>query len=106
MRRPGDAVCGLHRARGDEQRGFLICASKARLNGFLGSTSKPRSTVSRFGPQNRQLQFGDLSLKITVTVSWFGPQNQANFGLLVAPQKQQRDVSLGHPSGSSDLLHL
>jgi hypothetical protein len=25
--------------------------------------------VSRFGPQNRQIQFGDLSLKITATVS-------------------------------------
>jgi hypothetical protein len=27
-----------------------------------------------FGPQNRQLRFGDLGLKITVTVSWFGLQ--------------------------------
>jgi hypothetical protein len=41
--------------------------------------------VSRFGPQNRQLRFGDLSLKITATVSWFGPQNQMGFGLLFAP---------------------
>jgi hypothetical protein len=35
-------------------------------------------------PQNRQLLFGDLGLKITVTVSWFGSQNQADFGLSVA----------------------
>jgi hypothetical protein len=28
--------------------------------------------VSRFGPQNRQLQFDDFGLKITTTVSWFG----------------------------------
>jgi hypothetical protein len=42
--------------------------------------------VFRFRPQNRQLQFGDLSFKIITTVSWFGPQNQAGFGLLVAPQ--------------------
>jgi hypothetical protein len=36
-------------------------------------------------PQNRQLWFGDLELKITTTVSWFGPQNQVGFGLSVAP---------------------
>jgi hypothetical protein len=36
--------------------------------------------VFRFRPQNRQLRFGDLVLKITVTVSWFGLQNQAGFG--------------------------
>jgi hypothetical protein len=28
-----------------------------------------------FGPQNQQLWFGDLGLKITAVVSWFGPQN-------------------------------
>jgi hypothetical protein len=39
-------------------------------------------------PQNRQLWFGDLGLKITATVSWFGPQNQAGFGLSVAPQNR------------------
>jgi hypothetical protein len=39
--RSGDAVCGLHHAQGDEERGFLDLASK------------PRSTVSQFGPQNR-----------------------------------------------------
>jgi hypothetical protein len=45
-------------------------------------------------PQNRQLRFGDLSLKITATVSWFGPQNQAGFGLSVASQNRQREVSV------------
>jgi hypothetical protein len=40
---------------------------------------------SRFGPQNWQLWFGDLGLKITATVSWFGPQNHAGIGLSVAP---------------------
>jgi hypothetical protein len=54
---------------------------------FLGSASNPRWwMVSRFGPQYRQLWFGDLGLKITATVSSFGPQNQAGFGLSVAPQ--------------------
>jgi hypothetical protein len=37
--------------------------------------------VSRFEPQNRQLWFGDLGLKITATVSWFGPQNQVGYVL-------------------------
>jgi hypothetical protein len=62
--------------------------------------------VSRFGPQNRQLQFGELGLKITATVSWFGPQNQADFGLLVAPQNRQMEVSAGHASRSSGLLRV
>jgi hypothetical protein len=53
---------------------------------FLGWASKPRWwRVFRFGPQNRQLWFGDLCLKITATVSWFVPQNQAGFSLSVAP---------------------
>jgi hypothetical protein len=62
--------------------------------------------VSRFGPQNRQLWFSDLSLKITVTVSWFGLQNQADFGLSVAPQNRRREVGAGHTSRSSDLLSV
>jgi hypothetical protein len=37
-------------------------------------------------PQNRQLQVGDLDLKITMTVSWFLRQNQADFVLSVAAQ--------------------
>jgi hypothetical protein len=54
---------------------------------FLGSASKPRWwRVSRFWPQNGQLQFGDLSLKINVTVSWFRPQNHVGFGLSIVPQ--------------------
>jgi hypothetical protein len=30
IERSGDAVCGMHRARGDEERGFLGSASKLR----------------------------------------------------------------------------
>jgi hypothetical protein len=58
----------------------------------------------RFSPQNRQLWFGDLGLKITAIVSWFGPQNQAGFGFLIAPQNQRRDVGAGHTLRSSGLL--
>jgi hypothetical protein len=60
--------------------------------------------VSRFGPQNRQLWFGDLGLKITATVSWFGPQNQVGSGLSVAPQNRRREVGARHTSRSSSLL--
>jgi hypothetical protein len=49
--------------------------------------SKPVGRVSWFEHQNRQLQFGDLRLKITVMVSWFVPQNQTSYSLLIAPQK-------------------
>jgi hypothetical protein len=43
-------------------------------------------------------------LKITATISWFGPQNQVGFGLSVAPQNRQREVSAGHTSRSTSLL--
>jgi hypothetical protein len=98
IERSGGAMCGLHRARGDEEHEFLAWASKPRATVcewfglkttrtiFSGLTSKQVVRVSRFGPQNRQLRFGDLGLKITVTISWFEPQNQAGFGLSVAPQ--------------------
>jgi hypothetical protein len=59
---------------------------------------------SQFGPQNWQLWFSDLGLKITVTVSWFGPQNQV--GLSVAPQNRRREVDVGHASRSSCLLRV
>jgi hypothetical protein len=62
--------------------------------------------VSQFGPQNRQLQFGDLGLKITETVSWFVPQNQVDDGLLVAPQNRRVVDDAGHALRSSVLLRL
>jgi hypothetical protein len=61
-------------------------ASKRVATVSFGLTSKPMARVSRFGPQNRQLWFDDLGLKIIVTVSWFGPQNQADFDLSIVPQ--------------------
>jgi hypothetical protein len=57
-------------------------------------------------PQNRQLWFDDLGLKITATVSWFGPQNQVGFGLSVAPQNRRRKVGAGQASRSSSLLDV
>jgi hypothetical protein len=54
--------------------GFLVDPQNQGAGGFFW-----------FGPQTRQLRFGDLGLKITATVSRFGPQNQVGFGLSVAP---------------------
>jgi hypothetical protein len=53
---------------------------------FFGLVSKPVARVFQFGPQNRQIWFGDLGIKITVTVSWFGIQNQTGFSFSVTPQ--------------------
>jgi hypothetical protein len=64
------------------------------VEGFLIWVSKP------------QLQFGDLSLKITVTVSYFVPQNHVGFGLSVASQNRRREVGEGHVSRSSGFLHV
>jgi hypothetical protein len=65
-----------------------------------------RSTGSLVEPQNWQLRFGDLGLKITAAVSWFGYQNQAGFGLSVAPQNRQREDGLGHALRSGGVLRL
>jgi hypothetical protein len=43
--RLGDAVCGLHRAKGDEEHGFLGLASKPRSTGFPVWVSKPVASV-------------------------------------------------------------
>jgi hypothetical protein len=59
-----------------------------------------------FGSQNRQLQFGDLDLKITAMVSWFGPQTQAGFDLSVVPQNWYSEDGVGHESRSGGLLRL
>jgi hypothetical protein len=68
--------------------------------------SKPVAQVSRFEPQNWQLRFGDLGLKITTTVSSFVPQNQACFGLSVVPQNRWEGDDVGHALRSSGLLHV
>jgi hypothetical protein len=54
---------------------FSSLASTPVVTVSPGLVLKLVAQVFRFGPQNRQLRFGDLDLKITATVSWFGPQN-------------------------------
>jgi hypothetical protein len=71
---------------------------------FSGLASKPVAMGFQFGPQNQQLRFANLGLKITMTVSWFDPQNQADFSLSVASQNRQREDGVGHVSRSGGLL--
>jgi hypothetical protein len=59
--RSSDAVCGLHRAQGDEEHEFLDLASKPRLTVC--------QWIFQFRSQGRKLRFGDLDLKITMMVS-------------------------------------
>jgi hypothetical protein len=73
--------------------GFLVEPQNQGGGGFFG-----------LGLKTDSYRFDDLGLKITATVSWFRPQNQADFGLSVAPQNQQREVGTGHASRSSSLL--
>jgi hypothetical protein len=44
IRRSGDAVCGLHRARGDEEHGFLPVWPQNRWLGFPGLDLKTGSS--------------------------------------------------------------
>jgi hypothetical protein len=85
---------------------FSGLASKPVATVSLGLASKPVTHVSQFGPQNRQLGFDDLVLKITTMISWFGPRNLAGLGLLVVPQNQWREDGVGHASRSGGLLCL
>jgi hypothetical protein len=48
---------------------FFGLASKLVAMVFSGLASKPVARVSQFRPQNQQLWFSDLGLKITTTVS-------------------------------------
>jgi hypothetical protein len=89
IKRLGDAVCGLHHARGDEERGFLGWASKLRLTVcqwfglkttgtvFFGLTSKSVAMVSSIWPQNWwQRLLCWASKPRWWRVFWFGPQNR------------------------------
>jgi hypothetical protein len=65
VERSGDAVCGLHRAWGDEERGFLGWASKPRSMVCQGLTSKPLGQFLPVWPQNRWRRFLWFGLKIS-----------------------------------------
>jgi hypothetical protein len=84
---------------------FSNLALKPVATVFSGLASKPVAIVSPglalksvvgflVEPQNRQLQFGDLGLKITAMVYWFVPQNHRD-GLLVCASKSSMLRFLG-----------
>jgi hypothetical protein len=73
--RSGDAVCGLHRAQGDEERGFLGLASKLRSTVSPKLATKPMATVLVVWPQNHLLGFPGLGLKTD------------SYGLVIWPTK-------------------
>jgi hypothetical protein len=75
------AVCTVHEE--PMSACFLVWPQNQGRRFVGGLTSKPLGRVSQFGPQNRQLQFNDLDLKITKIMSWFVPQNQAGCGFSV-----------------------
>jgi hypothetical protein len=63
IERSGDVVCGLYCARGDEERMFLGSASKPRSTVSPGLASKLMATVLVVWPQNHSLGFPGLGLK-------------------------------------------
>jgi hypothetical protein len=99
------AVCTMHKET--RSAGFLVEPQNQGLWFVSDLTSKPLGQVFHFGPQNQQLRFGDLGLKMTARVFWFGCQNHAGYGLLVVPQNRwDDDDDVGHASRSSDLLRM
>jgi hypothetical protein len=71
----GDAVCSLHHAQGDEERGFLGSASKPRYTVSPDLASKLVATVVVVWPQNHLLGFPGLGLKTD------------SYGLVIWPTK-------------------
>jgi hypothetical protein len=76
IERSGDAMCGLHRARGDEERGFL------------GWASKPRLTICQwFDLKTTRIIFSGLASKSVATV-FSSLASKSVVGFLVEPQNQ------------------
>jgi hypothetical protein len=68
----------MHHAQGDEEHGFLGSASKPRSTVSTGLTSKPVATVLVVWPQNQSLGYLSLSLKT------------GSYGLVIWPTKSPR----------------
>jgi hypothetical protein len=84
IERSGDAVCDLHRAQGDEKCESLGSTSKPRSTVSRGLASKPVATVLVVWPQNHSLGFPGFILK------------NGRCGLVIWPTKSlQRFLGLG-----------
>jgi hypothetical protein len=76
VRKSGDAVCGLHNAQDDEERGFLGLASKPRSTISLSLASKSVATVSsRLISKPVAMVPPGLATKPMATVLMVWPQN-------------------------------
>jgi hypothetical protein len=64
IERSADAMCGLHRAQGDEERGFIGLASKPRSTVSPGLALKSVAMVIIVWPQNHSLECPSLGIKI------------------------------------------
>jgi hypothetical protein len=86
IRRSGDAVFSLHRTQGDDERGFLGLTSKPRSTVSPSLASKPvASDFPVWASKPVASDFPVWASKPAVAV-WFGPQNQVGYGLSVVPQ--------------------
>jgi hypothetical protein len=63
IERSGDVVCSVHHAQGDEERVFLGSTSKPRSTVSPDLASKSVATVLVVWPQNHSLGFLGLGLK-------------------------------------------
>jgi hypothetical protein len=78
IERSGDAVCGLHCARGDVERGFLGLDSKPRSTGYDWFGIKTNRTVfSDLASKPVATVFSGLALKLLARVFRFGVSKSA-----------------------------
>jgi hypothetical protein len=119
IERLGDVVCGLYRAQEDEEHGFLGSTSKPRLTVSLGLASKPMNTVLVVWPQNHSHGFPGLGLRTgsSSLVIWPTKSQLRILGLglktkwamvcrFVPQHRREDEDGVGHASRSSGLLHL
>jgi hypothetical protein len=98
------AVCTVHVET--RSASFLVESQNQGRQIVSGLRLKPLGQFYPVCPQNRQLGFGDLCLKITSMISCFGLQNQAGYGLSVASENRREDDSVGHVLRSSGFLRV
>jgi hypothetical protein len=97
-------VCTVHKKI--RSASFLVWPQNQGIPFVSGLTSKSLGRVSQFGPQNRQLRFDDLGLKITATVSWFESKKNGLRFISCATNPTEDEDSVGHVSRFSGLICL
>jgi hypothetical protein len=115
IERSGGAVCSLHRARGDEERGFCLKTTRTIFTGLAskpvvtvssGLASKPVATFfSGLASKPMATVFSSLASKLVAMV-FPGLALKPVVGFLVEPQNQGGEgfLELGLKIGRSDLV--